>query len=167
MATITRLKHIELKIPKIPDGTLELAEKCHALLGYRGPLVSRNAVGQLGQILAELHIKPLDPVRVMAYKRDKAVAERTERRKRNRWASISVKWKMVELSGYRQHIPEFALRKAVQIKEALPEVEFHVDEMQVSQKRKDPFLVAQYKGEKYWIEVWDEGQFEKELIDGE
>jgi len=165
------LERQELQIPKQADveKATALADKAYDLLGYRGPLVSKKVIGQLGLKLAELHIKPFNYETVTQYKRSQAKAARTEKRKKlpSAYYRITVRWELVALDGYLSEVPEFALRKAIQVKEAMPEATFFVDELRVNTKRIDPFLVVAHKGEKYWIEVWNEKKFEDALIDGE
>ncbi len=67
-------------------------------------------------------------------------------------------WILISLEQYRQPIPEFALYSAVELKKLCPEAVFYIDEL----PNLDPFLVVEYKGEYYWIEVWDEPGFKQE-----
>jgi hypothetical protein len=164
----TALKRLELKVPKEGDERVQLAEKAYNLLGYRGLIKSGNVCGPLGLALAKLEIKPYDPSRVDKYKKEKAKAARKEahERKRSSWERVTCIWKNVPLVGYKSYVPEFALRKAIQIAEAAPEAVFKVEELVVQRHRVDPFLTVEMKGEKYWIEVWNEDEFETAVIDG-
>jgi len=59
-----------------------------------------------------------------------------------------------------ENVPPFVLRKAIDIKRACPEVKLMVESISSDP---DPFLVAKLGRETYYIEVWDEKDFEKEL----
>jgi hypothetical protein len=60
-------------------------------------------------------------------------------------------------------VPEFALSKAIEIKERLPKAEFYVDELKAV-KRYDPFLVVVCGRERFYIDVWDERNFEVKTL---
>jgi hypothetical protein len=74
-------------------------------------------------------------------------------------------WKRVPLSEYEGNVPEFALAKAVQIKTAVPKAEFDVmrlyETKETIQPAPDPFLWVSLGSEGYYIEVWDEKEYEK------
>lgn len=88
-------------------------------------------------------------------------------------------WKRYAIAEYAGAIPEFALQKALQIKEACPAAEFFIDQLVTEVDRqdeeklrdnrervlrmRDPFLVAVTKDETYYIEVWDEKEYESKL----
>ncbi len=65
------------------------------------------------------------------------------------------------LREYDGEVPEYALSRALEIKERMPSAEFDVEELRVS-KRYDPFLIVHCGRERFYIEVWDEKPFEKE-----
>ncbi len=168
MATVevpARLKRMTLIIPRESNERAMVAQRAADLLGYKGKLISDGIAGKLGKVLVELDIKPFDPSRVAAYKRKQANNMRNQLRQTS--YSVSVRWRSTDLRGYTRPVPDFILSKAVQIKEAMPEAHFEVEEM-VAQKRRiiDPFLTVEYEGEKYWIEVWDEPEYENSLVDG-
>lgn len=89
----------------------------------------------------------------------------------NRGHRTTKVWRTRSLSEYAHsggNIPEFALRKAIQLKEALPQIELRIDQLMIETERherpdKDPFLVAELDNEKYWIDVWDEKDYEAVL----
>lgn len=161
------LKRVKLIVPTEKNEPAVLAQKAADILGYTGLLVSRNIAGELGKVLLKLDVKPYDISRVNRYKIQKRKEAVSERRKiAGPYVSIRGTWKVVTLSKYTDPIPDFVLSKAIQIKEVCPEVEFFVDSLKVNTKRiPDPFLVAKLGDEKYWIEVWDETNFEESLID--
>jgi hypothetical protein len=73
------------------------------------------------------------------------------------------RWVAIPINRYRFPIPEFALRKAIQIRQAVPEAEIFVE--QVTQvPRPDPFLVVKFRRERYTVEVWGEPGFESKLL---
>lgn len=91
---------------------------------------------------------------------------------------MSNHWKLLTLRTYSGAVPEFALRKALQIADACPNVIFYVDQLvhapdpndqeylrrqREAVRLRDPFLVAVLGSETYYIEVWDEQEYEKTL----
>jgi len=163
-----RLKRIDLIVPKDENADAQLAEKASILLGYSGAMVRKNVAGVLGKVLIELDIRPYDLKRVGAYKEKKRKEAHAQRRAtvRSSYVQVYSRWMLVPLSKYTAIVPEFALRKAVQIKEACPTALFYVDVLKVNTKKiPDPFLVVKLGSEKYWVEVWDESEFEAQLID--
>ncbi len=72
-----------------------------------------------------------------------------------------LEWQKAAIANYQGEIPEFVLRKAIQIKQGVPGVEFFVEHIG---KKEDPFLLARYQGKEYYIEVWDEPKFESQLL---
>lgn len=74
-------------------------------------------------------------------------------------------WQKVNLKDYKKPIPEFVLRKALQIKEKCPGVTFFVYEL-IKRERQingDPFLAVCCGNDGYFVEVWDEPKFETKL----
>ena len=68
-------------------------------------------------------------------------------------------------SPYPRYVPVHVLNLAVQIKTALPAAQFGVDEltltvMDLPRPQSDPFLWVRLGGEKYYIAVWDEREYE-------
>jgi hypothetical protein len=74
---------------------------------------------------------------------------------------VRVSWRRTKLAKYQGEVPEFALSRAIEIKERLPKVRFYVDELTV-EKRYDPFLIAACGRERFYIDVWDEPEFSSE-----
>jgi hypothetical protein len=72
---------------------------------------------------------------------------------------VRATWRCTKLAKYRGAIPEFALSRAVEIKERLPKARFYVEELTVD-KRYDPFLIVACGRERFYIDVWDEPEFE-------
>ena len=76
-------------------------------------------------------------------------------------SSSSLEWQKTKLSVYRGEIPEFVLRKAIQIKKATPGfLEFFVEHI----GKEDPFLIVRFLEKEYYVEVWDEPKFESQLL---
>ena len=86
---------------------------------------------------------------VMALRSSKAIDE-----------ADSWEWRIVPLDRYDKPVPEFVLRKAIQIKTLFPEVRLFVDELSKKGTSDDPFLVAYHEGNERHIEVWEEPRFE-------
>lgn len=88
-------------------------------------------------------------------------------------------WKRYPIAEYAGAIPEFALAKALQIKELCLTADFYIDQLVTEVDRqdaerirdnqerivrmRDPFLVVVTKDETYYIEVWDEKDYESKL----
>lgn len=87
-------------------------------------------------------------------------------------------WVQYSLDGYSGAVPEFALEHAVRIKEALPDAAFKVVQLtyredqreaeralmaRIERERRlqDPFLLVEYGSESFYIDVWDEKEFEQ------
>ena len=58
-------------------------------------------------------------------------------------------------------VPEFALQTAVDLKERCPKASFYIEELGIKLRRLDPFLVVEYAGLRYYVEVWNEPNFEQ------
>ena len=77
-------------------------------------------------------------------------------------------WQTTLLSGYDGAVPEFVLSKAVEIKQECPQVSFSVEQLYETEQRierrdPDPFLVAHLGKESFYIDVWDEKEYESKL----
>lgn len=79
-------------------------------------------------------------------------------------------WQTAAITNYPGIIPEFVLSKALEIKEALPKTEFTIEYLSRSDEHNpyverlpDPFLIAHLDNERYYIEVWDEKEYENKL----
>ena len=58
-------------------------------------------------------------------------------------------------------VPEFVRAKAAEIATHLPEATFTVEELRSERRAYDPFLIVSYGEESYYIEVWEEQEFER------
>lgn len=81
---------------------------------------------------------------------------------------IITEWAKAHIATYKGNVPEFALSKAIEIKNALPAVDFKVEYLVEHHEEKirplpDPFLVAYLGDEEYYIEVWDEKEYEVKM----
>jgi hypothetical protein len=79
-------------------------------------------------------------------------------------------WRAIPLSAYQGTIPEYVLAKAVSIAEAIPAARFYIEQLvsttehnAFAKMEPDPFLIVEYSDERYYIEVWDEKDFETQL----
>jgi hypothetical protein len=77
-------------------------------------------------------------------------------------------WKACSIAEFPGNIPEFVLAKAVQLKQELPKVRFEIESLYGERERiirplPDPFLVAILEDERYYIDVWDEKEYEAKL----
>lgn len=74
-------------------------------------------------------------------------------------------WAHHDIAKYDRPIPEHILLKAIQIKEALPVAYIYVEQLEETEDSKvrptpDPFLVVWHGTENYYIDVWDERDYE-------
>lgn len=88
-----------------------------------------------------------------------------------RGSRIKRDWRRLTLSQYEAQggpIPEFVLSKAIEIKESLPEVTLSIEHLfegveKIDRPTRDPFLVASLDDEAYYIDVWNEKEYESKL----
>lgn len=80
------------------------------------------------------------------------------------------KWKRYNLSGYQDAIPEFVLQRALLIEERTPLASFYIDQLvegeennQAPVRQPDPFLVVTLGHESYYVDVWEEKEYEASL----
>jgi len=59
------------------------------------------------------------------------------------------------------NVPEFVKAKAGEIATQLPEATFTVEELRSERCAYDPFLIVAYGDESYYVEAWDESDFER------
>jgi hypothetical protein len=152
-----------------------IAVKAEALLGYSA-LRKRLGIhpASLTRTLEELGIDPFLEDGVRLYKAAKARdleakvwADFQRRAGLDPVAAVEalvtsfvrVSWRCTKLAKFKGEIPEFALSRAVEIKERLPKARFYVEELTV-EKRYDPFLIVACGRERFYIDVWDEAEFE-------
>lgn len=136
---------VKVKDIEIGEAVKELGREAEEVLGYaRLSSQIKKAKGRkpLLDVLRKLDIELLDHVAVDKYKASKMQLGR---------------WLSHEISDVELPVPEHVLSKAVQIKKEMPAVKFYVESLQLDP---DPFLYAEYNGERYYIEVWDEPEFE-------
>jgi hypothetical protein len=150
-----------------------VALKAEAMLGYSW-LRKRLGIelGSLARTLEELGIEPFRGEDVKQYKKERArMAEHQaysvyrDRSRRQGFTHLApgtyvrASWRAVPLQRFEGEVPAFALSRALEIKERMPNAEFEVEELRV-EKRYDPFLVARCGRERFYIDVWEEEEFE-------
>ncbi|MFB3814347.1 MAG: hypothetical protein ACE14L_09550 [Terriglobales bacterium] len=69
----------------------------------------------------------------------------------------------MSLGDHDGQVPEYVLSRAVAIKEKLPAANFELDQLRV-EKEYDPFLVVSCGRERFYIDVWEEPNFERERL---
>lgn len=69
------------------------------------------------------------------------------------------RWQRFRLKGYNDHVEPFVLDRAMQIVLLEPQTELFIEKMV---EVKDPFLVAKIREEEYYIDVFDEPEFESQ-----
>jgi len=168
---------------------IALAREAKKVLGYDN-LLLYTAGGRLQSTLESLEIEVLDPVHVFKYQSQFGPAvmhppvefvlndprksldddddddEEEEEPVRNRGHRVGrTQWARIPIAEYAKAVPEFVVRKAIQLKRSLREVELFVEELQTDP---DPFLVAVFEEdghrEEYYIEVWEEPKFEGRFV---
>lgn len=168
---IIRIKPQAVSVP-----ANQLLDEAASLLGYKRPEKSPTP-GRLYDALAALEIEILDARSVERYMLVKLFEAASQAQANEHaltsWNStvlrygfghslnVGASWAELPIDQFTRDIPEFVLNKAVQIKQAIPEVELRVHFLSDSP---DPFLVArlkieQHHYESYYVEVWDEPEF--------
>src|SRR5713101_5483681 len=71
-----------------------------------------------------------------------------------------LRWVRVPLEEVRD-APEFVKAKAREIANLLPDATFTVEQLRSEEKKYDPFLIVSYADESYYVEVWEEPEFER------
>ena len=74
--------------------------------------------------------------------------------------AVYVRWEKKPLTEALD-VPDYVKAKAAEITSHLPNATFEVDELRSSGHIYDPFLVVSYGDESYYVEVWDEAEFEQ------
>jgi hypothetical protein len=72
-------------------------------------------------------------------------------------------WDLVEYPSVPANMPFHVERKAQQIAEAVPGATFETETLRDHSHHYDPFLVVRLGSERYYVEVWDESDFERHL----
>lgn len=139
---------VDVEVPDVHlDEAVEaLADEAVSVLGYSALSDKVNKVkgaAKLAEVLAKLEIQVLDTEKVNQYKAAKG------------------QWNRVPIGQYVAPIPEHVIQKAVEIKKELPGVYFGIESLMANP---DPFLVAVFNGAEFYIEVWDEPEFENEHL---
>jgi hypothetical protein len=144
--------------------THQLALKAASLLGYTTLATHVGASGPLAHCLQGLDIGVFNEEEVKRYQEYMLhkVAKKLSSYQTANWGTRDLRY-------YTEPVPEFALRKAIQIKERLPEAQFFIEALQIGFKTADPFMKVTLDNkntsfkESYYIEVWDEPEFEIKL----
>lgn len=165
------------------DGRQALAIEAEDLLGYTPLRKDAGAPSKLQRLLAALEIEVFEQATVDAY-RDKmrehfqARADKQTNAINKRpglppweYYRMTAAWTMHPLESYGKPVPEFVIRKCLEIKKHAPEAKFFVDELSVNAVPSDPFMVVSLSVDEVgepsedlaYIEVWDEPEFEKAL----
>jgi hypothetical protein len=71
-----------------------------------------------------------------------------------------LRWVRVPLEEVRD-VPEFVKAKAREIANLLPDATFTVEQLRSEKNTYDPFLIVSYADERYYVEVWEEPEFER------
>ena len=69
-------------------------------------------------------------------------------------------WRVISLNGYTKPVPRFALLSAVEIKKRVPSTELFIHEFIQQEIILCPFLVVRHYDKEYFIDVWDEANFQ-------
>jgi hypothetical protein len=137
----------------IANERITLASKASKLLGYKilGNSITKEAASQkakweCAQAFLKIGFDPLDREKVNNYKAQMVASK-----------YHSIAWATVALEKYNEAVPEFALSRAIELKELLPLATFEVEYIKAMP---DPFLVMVYGAERFYVDVWDEPLFE-------
>jgi len=132
---------------------VNLAAKARRLLGYKvlGERIDKDERAkqsrwECAQAFEKLGFDPLDADKVKAYQSQMVASK-----------GHMVKWEKTPLEKYAEAVPEFALSRAIELKEELPAATFEVEFLHAVP---DPFLILVYGSERFYIDVWDEPLFE-------
>ena len=60
------------------------------------------------------------------------------------------------------NVPKFISAKVGEIKYSLPEATFTVEQLRGERQLYDPFLIVSYSEESYYVDVWNEPEFERD-----
>jgi len=71
-----------------------------------------------------------------------------------------LRWVRLPLEEVRD-APEFVKAKTREIANLLPDASFTVEQLRSEKKVYDPFLIVSYAEESYYVEVWEEPEFEQ------
>lgn len=160
-------------LSEVDQERMYLATRAKDLLGYSGltnhvtgEVKLGTCEGKLTQTLLSLEIPILDTSSVINYQLEELsrINREVATRRLRDWMTgyfVAASWDKTLLSDYTMPVPEFVLDKAVKIKEQLPNVQFYIQHM--SDPKADPFLIAVLDREMYYVEAWDEPQFEATL----
>lgn len=158
------------ELNEVNQERLYLATRAKDLLGYAGLIADVTGAakvgedsGKLTEALRTLDIQVLDTATVIEYQLDERIRRTREviHERLRDWATgyfHEADWTKTALTSYKRPVPEFALDMAVRIKEQLPEVTFYIQHL--NDPKADPFLVAAYGDEIYYVCAWDEPKFE-------
>lgn len=72
-------------------------------------------------------------------------------------------WEKIEISNYKNEVPEWALNMATELKERVPASAFYIHELKEKTKI-DPFLSVVCGEKEYFIAQWDEPGFKTERV---
>ena len=156
--TITEIKRISLTPQgEVSDMDAQLRLEAEEVLGWKSPEGEKKILDPLRKALVDCGIEILNWKDVLQYKLERKHEAETEEVKRMlveneypRWMSLP-DWHKTELEHYGGYIPSHVVLKMVQLKRALPEVQFTVEALMNSP---DPFLIAWHGGKN----DWDEGR---------
>lgn len=165
---VPKLHKSRVHVPKFEDELQELAARAKAKLGYTLLHTAVNGSIELARTLRRLHIRAFKPELVEAYKKAKQLEQRRKLRAEGspNYVVSNLVWNMTNLDDYAKPVPEFVLRKALQIKDELPNATFAVDELSQRAPDPDPFLIVSLAKERFYIEVWEEPKFEADVLAG-
>jgi len=176
----TTLVRKQAVFPEVTEAKLNerVAKDAEQFLGYRfgerrnreviEKLTRREQLTKVQGILKRCGIVPLQEASVLRYQarvRKNAQAKA----QRNSWNRVTFAWRFVDLADYKAEIPQFALSRATAVAKALtrrmPRLgkTFAVSELHRQRTRAvdpDPFMVLQVLGHNFYLDVWDEPNFE-------
>lgn len=126
-----------------------LASRAARILGYKHydsvldkKVRDERCAWLASKAFEKLGFDPLDEKKVLAYKSTHP---------------FGYSWERSTIEKYDSPIPDFALSRAIELKQELRQANFEIEYLRVNP---DPFLVMVYGDKRYYIDVWDEPKFE-------
>jgi hypothetical protein len=153
----------EVDLANVSDSIRDLAVRSRSVLGYKLVHSIVNRSKTLREVLVDLRIAPFSKRSVELYKAKK-LREAQLQLKKEKNTEMEAHWRVILIQSYTEPIPETVLLKAIQLKEALPDVRLEIEQLSIA--KPDPFLRASHNGQVFYVDVWDEPAFEDAVLKG-
>lgn len=154
------LERTILPAPTLTEASKQLGREAAELLGYK-VIAARSAQEHVLEVFKKLGFEPLDEQKVLEYQKARQQRENARLQELSRvrgWHQGSAQWTSAELSKYSLPVPEFVLSRCIELKREIPEAQFFVEFM--IYVRNDPFVRMLVGSGSYYLDVWEEPEFE-------